>query len=199
MSKKIEILEVSRNIIIDKGYESFRLDDLLHKMSLSKGGFYHHFKSVESLLGELIKEDFLTDMEKIEEACSIACEKNAVIELFMVGSLNHGSEAGILKALSSDKNRQLYLLLMDEAWYKPFKKKLLTLLGRGIDNNAFPDIDLIVTCELFEAINRHANRSHVLRLWDDDIAINFHNAALEILANHLDMKDEFSILKEQVS
>ena len=48
--RRAEILRVAEDLFYEKGYESTTLSDILHALGLSKGGFYHHFESKESLL-----------------------------------------------------------------------------------------------------------------------------------------------------
>ena len=48
--RRAEILRVAEELFYEKGYESTTMNDILHALGLSKGGFYHHFESKESLL-----------------------------------------------------------------------------------------------------------------------------------------------------
>lgn len=54
-STKDKILEVARNIAIEKGFENLTIRDICKEAKISIGAFYHHFSSKE----ELIDESFL--------------------------------------------------------------------------------------------------------------------------------------------
>lgn len=190
MSKKEHINQIARKIILKKGYESFRLDDLLEALNLSKGGFYHYYKSVDLLLEDLIREDFANDMDIVDKAGTNPSVKSAIVEIIQSVSSHQDADTGILQALSSDKSLKLYLTLMEAAWYQPFKNKLRHLLSRGVEHSEFDGIDVFTVCELFEAINRHANRSEILTLWGQDESKRFHVTALRLLAIELDMETE---------
>lgn len=191
-NQKANILTVARELIQEKGYELFRLEDLLLKLNLSKGGFYHHFKSVEGLLEKLIAEDFQEELNSIQQIHGFNDSKQAIIHLFVLGK-NH-REKGILKSLGCEKSRQLYLTLMDQIWYEPFKHELATLLKRGFDEGSFPQMNIPVVCELFEAINRQVNRSEILGLWSQELSLQYGLASLALLADQLDMGQEISEL-----
>ncbi len=190
MTRKTEINLCARKLILDKGYESFRLDDVLTEMELSKGGFYHYYKSVESLLEALIREDFIRDMERVEEACANPSVKQGLLQLIRSGSILEDAESGILQALNSDKSLQRYLTLMESAWYQPFKERFSAFLQKGVESGELPGVDVFAVCELFEAVNRHANRSHILGLWDRQSSERFHQAGLKLLSIELKMEQE---------
>ena len=45
-----QIIAVSSQLFIEKGYEQTSIQDILDSLHLSKGGLYHHFKSKEDIL-----------------------------------------------------------------------------------------------------------------------------------------------------
>lgn len=194
MPTKNEITQNARRLINEMGYESFRLDDLLIEMSLSKGGFYHHFKSVNLLLEELIIEDFSSDFEAVDAILNSPSVKDAIIQLFQSLSTQHDADEGVLKSLNSETNLKLYLNILENVWYEPFKQKLSNLLSNGVKTHELPNINIFVICELFDAINRHANRSTILKLWDQESALLFHQATIKLLSEQLCMQDEFDSL-----
>ena len=51
--KKNSILETAEKLFFEKGYEQTSIQDILDVLSLSKGGFYHHFPSKEAILEEI--------------------------------------------------------------------------------------------------------------------------------------------------
>lgn len=51
--KKTQILETAEFLFVERGYERTSIQDILDALSLSKGGFYHHFPSKEAILLEI--------------------------------------------------------------------------------------------------------------------------------------------------
>lgn len=49
------IVDAAEQLLITKGYERMTIADILTRLDVSKGGFYHHFDSKESLLEAIIE------------------------------------------------------------------------------------------------------------------------------------------------
>ena len=45
--RRQEFLDTARELFYSKGYEETSVNDILKKLDLSKGTFYHYFKSKE--------------------------------------------------------------------------------------------------------------------------------------------------------
>lgn len=189
-----KILAMGRKLIGQKKYENFRLEDLLSGLNLSKGGFYHHFKSVEQLLAELIREDFARDLAMVGQAADRPNNRDAILAVIQVGSTNIDGNIGILESIGEAKNRNLYLRLMEDAWYKPFKEILAGILERGVRSGEFPQMDIPVFCEIFEALNRQANRGEILGRWSPSLTKQFAREALGLLGARLGMSVEINNL-----
>lgn len=54
--RKQEILNTAENFFCRKGYEETSIQDILDQLKCSKGSFYHHFISKESLLSEICRK-----------------------------------------------------------------------------------------------------------------------------------------------
>lgn len=54
--RKKEIREKALQLFLEFGYEKTSIQNILDALSLSKGGFYHHFKSKEELLNQIAIE-----------------------------------------------------------------------------------------------------------------------------------------------
>lgn len=53
--KKRELLNIAERLFVEKGFQQTSVDDILQASGLSKGGFYHYFKSKDELISESIK------------------------------------------------------------------------------------------------------------------------------------------------
>lgn len=63
MSKKQEIITISRGIIHSKGYQATSISDILKAASIGKGQFYHYFSSKYDL-GLAVIEDVVQDLDQ---------------------------------------------------------------------------------------------------------------------------------------
>jgi AcrR family transcriptional regulator len=54
--RKAEILDASEKLFNTKGFEAATINDILTALNISKGAFYHYFKSKEEVLDEIIEK-----------------------------------------------------------------------------------------------------------------------------------------------
>ena len=67
---RTSILETSEKLFFEKGYDNTSVQDILDRLELSKGGFYHHFPSKEAVLSEILS----SHVEKGVEALKASLE-----------------------------------------------------------------------------------------------------------------------------
>jgi TetR/AcrR family transcriptional regulator, transcriptional repressor for nem operon len=53
--RRAEILDAAQALIFTKGYEDMSIQDILDRLQISKGAFYHYFDSKQALLDALIE------------------------------------------------------------------------------------------------------------------------------------------------
>lgn len=66
--KKNELVEVAEGLFLEKGYEETSVEDILKASGLSKGGFYHYFRSKDEVLAASIAnfaDNLLQELEPI--------------------------------------------------------------------------------------------------------------------------------------
>jgi AcrR family transcriptional regulator len=51
-----EFLDTARQLFFEKGYEKTSVNDIIEKVGVAKGTFYHYFKSKEDLLDQLVNQ-----------------------------------------------------------------------------------------------------------------------------------------------
>lgn len=64
--KKNELIMIAEKLFVEKGYEETSVDDILKVSGLSKGGFYHYFKSKDEVLTESINNIIDKLLEQLE-------------------------------------------------------------------------------------------------------------------------------------
>jgi AcrR family transcriptional regulator len=62
--RRNEILDVAQRLMVTAGYEQMTIQDILDRLGISKGAFYHYFSSKQELL-EAIIESMLGEAEKL--------------------------------------------------------------------------------------------------------------------------------------
>lgn len=62
------IVRTAERLFFEKGYEETSIQDILDELSISKGGFYHHFDSKIALLGEICRLRGERDLERVRGA-----------------------------------------------------------------------------------------------------------------------------------
>ncbi|MNC32456.1 HTH-type transcriptional repressor KstR2 [compost metagenome] len=70
--RKNEIIQASEELFIERGYENTTVEGILQRTGLSKGGFYHHFKSKN--------EVFIAIIDRISNESVKAAEEIAELE-----------------------------------------------------------------------------------------------------------------------
>ena len=60
-----KILDVSRTLFREKGYDHTTIQDIVNALGMSKGAVYHHFKSKEEIMERL--DPSLNGLEKLKE------------------------------------------------------------------------------------------------------------------------------------
>lgn len=85
--KRQEVLNTAERLFCQRGYDGTSVQDILSEMSLSKGGFYHHFASKDEVLKALCERRSLRMAEFTEASLNdIATPMgriNAVLHGFM--------------------------------------------------------------------------------------------------------------------
>lgn len=53
--RKLEILEAAKKCFLDKGFQNTTMEDVIEKVSLSKGGVYYHYGSTYEMIYDFMK------------------------------------------------------------------------------------------------------------------------------------------------
>ena len=120
METKDRIIETAFKIFLTQGYSNCAMSDLVRETKLSKGAFYHHFKSKEAIYKRVIDTYFLSyyeqiDWSEIEDKSSKEIEQ--IIKEFYFQFVPE-----IMKV--TDKGMSSYFIMFFEAYhiYPKFKK-----------------------------------------------------------------------------
>lgn len=63
-----KILEASRDLFMEKGYDETSLQDIVSRLQMTKGAIYHHFQSKEDILNRIL-EIYYNDIAWFTQIC----------------------------------------------------------------------------------------------------------------------------------
>lgn len=66
-STRDRILDAAKKLVMARGFAGTSLDDVLKETGMTKGAFFHHFKSKADLARELVKRYALNDLKMFQE------------------------------------------------------------------------------------------------------------------------------------
>ena len=121
---KEHILEVSFNLFLQKNFKEVTMQEIVEKTGLSKGAFYHYFKSKEQVFEEVINH-YYTDY--IISDYSIFSQ-TSLVQFYTDVLLERKRKVSISKIMDSNENKVFtsnhYFLMFDAMKLLPdFKKK----------------------------------------------------------------------------
>jgi len=143
-AKKKELVDTAEKLFLEKGYEETSIEDILKATALSKGGFYHYFKSKDEILAESISnfaERLLKELEPIIEDPKLnALEK---LNRFMerkVASQKQKKEmiTYLVMLMQSDFVLYKYCMIIVQKYIDPFARIIEQGVKEGIFNVEFP-------------------------------------------------------------
>lgn len=192
MTRKQELTALGKRLFVERGYENTRVDDILEASGMSKGGFYHHFKSKEDVLRALVADEVAALADGLQTPEAVDDPAEALVNLFLTGSSQLTGEPGIVATLTSLQAQTLYLDALEGQFDHHFKPVLTELIAQGVASGAFEPVDPAGTAEVFVAVNNHGNRQALLGRRTDGELLAFHRTALALLERHLGLEGRFA-------
>lgn len=137
--KKRELVEKAELLFINKGFDETNVEDILVSSGLSKGGFYHYFKSKDEVLAESIRyfaEDLLETIKPVIEDMTLnAVEK---LKLFITNkSSSQASRRDLINYMAmlmkSDFTFYKYNIIISQMYIEP----LSTIIRQGCEEGLF--------------------------------------------------------------
>jgi AcrR family transcriptional regulator len=137
--KREELLSISENIFLEKGYEQATINDILVASGISKGAFYHYFGSKEEILVASIEN--IMDKSVAYLQPNIDDEKLGAMDKFIkfmhqksdfqTQNLEYASLLG--KLMHSEIFQQKYVMIASQKIVPLFAK----LIQQGIEEGVF--------------------------------------------------------------
>lgn len=118
MDTKHKIVRVSFELFLEKGFSEVSTNDIIQKAGITKGGFYHYFKSKDNLIAEVIEVfiypffktpiDYIT--EKLKEENFGDIKEKLKYCYTMIPEIKAGEEFGEMEMVSF---RNFHLLMFE--------------------------------------------------------------------------------------
>ncbi len=170
-SRKEEFLDLAEELFADLGYENTSVDRLISGLGVSKGAFYHHFKSKSDLLDAALERLLSRAEAQLEEvayaAKAPALEKlqKFIVTLDSATKQNRMSSLQIGEFLLQDANAVL-LVRHRRAARDRFVPVLTTIIEQGVGEGDFhldnPQLVAQVVWEIGEAMEEALARPLIL-------------------------------------
>ena len=149
IQRKEQIMDAALKVIISKGYENSRMDDIVDLSSMSKGAIYWYYKSKKEVYLNLVNYwviKYSTVINHIiEEDDSPADQLKDVFEYFI---LQYEHDPSAFKALvefwslaGRDKDFQKKL----DKVYSKFLEFLERIINKGVKSGEFKNLDVRIT------------------------------------------------------
>jgi len=141
-NRKKELLSVAEKLFLDKGYEQTSIDDILKASGISKGGFYHYFKSKDEILYESINNiieealEYLTPIVEDDKLDALEKFKRFMLEKSKFQDTKKEYAELLAGILQSDIAQYKYSLVMSQKMVIPFAR----IIEQGVKEGIF-DVD----------------------------------------------------------
>lgn len=135
--RRRELIDAAESLFEEKGYEDTAVSDIVKKIKVGQGTFYHYFKSKEEIL-EAVAEKIVTpiaeNVRNIEKGKEDPATK---INLILNSILKAGcSETGFMKLMHQKGNYLLHDKL-EEALEARISPSIAEVISKGIDEGIF--------------------------------------------------------------
>ena len=149
IQRKEQIMDAALKVIISKGYENSRMDDIVDLSSMSKGAIYWYYKSKKEVYLNLVNYwviKYSTVINHIiEEDDSPADQLKDVFEYFI---LQYEQDPSAFKALVefwslAGRDKDFHKKL--DKVYSKFLEFLERIINRGVKSGEFKNLDVRVT------------------------------------------------------
>ena len=147
--RKEQIMSAALSVVVAKGYDQSRMDDIVEKSQLSKGAIYWYYKSKEEVYLSLVDYWFLQYssgvVDTLQQQESASDQLKALFEFF-IGQFDKNPttfkllvEFWRLAGLNPDFNAKLQQI------YSDFLEYIIEIIKVGVANGEFKNVEPRIT------------------------------------------------------
>ncbi len=162
-----ELLDAGQQLFFQKGYELTSVNDIIEKVGVAKGTFYHYFNSKDDLLDKIVERWTLASLERVERLVMNQEHLNAVekLNLFFITIRDYKVESlelmkMLMKVLYKDENLIMRYKMFQQSlkWLTP---EFVKIIKQGIEEGYFNPADEVETAELIFSMSLSLSESTV--------------------------------------
>jgi len=147
--RKEQIMSAALSVVVSKGYDQSRMDDIVEKSQLSKGAIYWYYKSKEEVYLSLVDYWFLQYssgvVDTLQQQESASDQLKALFDFF-IGQFDKNPatfkllvEFWRLAGLNPDFNAKLQQI------YSDFLEYIIEIIKVGVANGEFKNVEPRIT------------------------------------------------------
>jgi AcrR family transcriptional regulator len=143
--KKRELLTAAERLFMEKGYQQTTLDDILAASGISKGGFYHYFKSKDEVLSESIScliDEVLAILQRAASDEKLSAMEKLTLFLSEKSKFQSSKEqyAKLVGALlQTDVTQYIFYVTIARKLVSPLAQIIRQGVSEGVFDVEFPD------------------------------------------------------------
>ncbi len=105
-----EILDTAQRLFVEKGYEKCTVNDILNKVGIAKGTFYHYFKSKEEVLDGIIDRAAKQASERARTAAlnPLLSSQEKLMHIFLALRMKEERGTGIIEEMHRQENALMH-------------------------------------------------------------------------------------------
>ena len=149
LQRKAQILDAALAVIVQKGYENSRMDDIVASSKMSKGAIYWYYKSKKEIYLSLVNHwvhHYSAVLNHIVDTDRSASDQ--LRSLFQYFTVQYEKDPVVFKALLefwSMAGRDPEFNDKLQKVYSEFVNLISTIIQQGMDNGEFKNLDLDIT------------------------------------------------------
>jgi len=149
LQRKAQILDAALAVIVQKGYENSRMDDIVASSKMSKGAIYWYYKSKKEIYLSLVNHwvhNYSAVLNHIVDTDRSASDQ--LRSLFQYFIVQYEKDPVVFKALLefwSMAGRDPEFNDKLQKVYSEFVNLISTIIQQGMDNGEFKNLDLDIT------------------------------------------------------
>ncbi len=128
--RRAEILDVTCQVVIERGFAGTRVSDVANKLGVSTGLIHYHFDSKEQLLAEAFRRAASQEMASLEE--DLASAPNSVAKLDRV-----------IRNYTPDQDDYDWLMWID-SWGEALRNKAMRTISQELDTESTGLIERVI-------------------------------------------------------
>lgn len=135
--RRTQLIQAALELFLEKGYEHTRVEDIIDRVGIAKGTYYHYFKSKMNALEAVVEHLVAHYVDQLEAISILETSAKEKMALLWNGFNKLGNTASILQELMKDKENSLLL-------YRLVRKGMIEsiapherIVNQGLQEGAF--------------------------------------------------------------